>query len=66
MEPAERPDLCAAFQSVDTDGSGVIDYDELDQGLEKLGVSKTAEDKAAVKVSCTIMTYQSRGMYITF
>lgn len=46
-------DLRTAFQSIDEDGSGVVDYDELKEGLQKLQLTKTEEDEAAVKVLLT-------------
>lgn len=51
----ECPDreLRTAFQSIDEDGSGVIDYDELKEGLQKLQLTKTEDDEAAVRVLLT-------------
>ena len=46
-------DLRTAFQTIDADGNGVVDVDELKEGLQKLQLATTQDDEAAIQVLLT-------------
>jgi Ca2+-binding EF-hand superfamily protein len=61
-EAAPPPeDLRATFERVDTDATGVIDYEELFIGLKELGVVQNDEDEAVVHALLSEFDTDSSG-----